>query len=73
MACWLTSAVPGHQADHVGEHRAVELGRQPAGDVPAVVGGREEDGVGLVAGLDRAAMAAATGTPGSAPPRSPTS
>ena len=40
------------EVDVVGEHRAVELDRQAAGDVAAVVGGGEQDGVGRVAALD---------------------
>ncbi len=61
------AAVDLVEVDHVGEHRPVELDRQTAGDVTAVVGGREE-------GWRRArcppstaaAMAAATGAPGRA-------
>ena len=40
------------EVDVVGEHRAVELDRQAAGDVAAVVARAEQDGVGGVAALD---------------------
>ena len=40
------------QAHHVGEHRTVELDRQATGDVPAVIGGGQEQGVGAGAGAD---------------------
>ena len=41
------------EVDVVGDAPAVELDRQAAGDVAAVVAGGEEDGVGGVARLDR--------------------
>ena len=43
----------GLELDVVGDDGAVELGRQAADDVAAVVAGGEEDGVGAVAGRDR--------------------
>ena len=52
MACSDVGVVAAVEADDVGEHRPVELGRQPAGDVAAVVGHADEKRVGPVAGLD---------------------
>ena len=63
-------AVDG-DVDVVGQHRAVELDREPADDVAALVGHGEHDEVGGLAAVDDGLIAAATAGPGSAPARSP--
>ena len=46
------AAIAGFEADDVGQHGPVDANRQTAGDVPAVVGLRDQDGVGAVARRD---------------------